>query len=51
MKKHQVIYSKIKELLKNHFGSDLKEYEDGDHLAIGETGVWISCDDSELTVG
>ena len=51
MKKHQVIYSKIKELLKNHFGSDLKEYEDGDHLAIGDTGIWISCDDSELTVG
>lgn len=51
MKKHQVIYSKIKELLKNHFGSDLKEYEDGDHLTIGKTGIWISCDDRELTVG
>ena len=51
MKKHQVIYSKIKELLKNHFGSDLKEYEEGDHLTIGDTGVWISCNDRELTVG
>ncbi len=51
MKKHQAIYSKIKELLKKHFGSDLKEYEEGDHLTIGETGIWISSDDSELTVG
>jgi hypothetical protein len=50
MKKHQAIHSKIKELLKNHFGSDLKEYEDGKHLTIGETGIWISCDDRELTV-
>jgi ribosomal protein S15P/S13E len=49
MKKHQAIHSKIKELLKNHFGSDLKE--DGKHLTIGETGIWISCDDRELTVG
>jgi hypothetical protein len=51
MKKHQVIYSKIKELLKNHFESDLKEYEDDHHLTIGESGVLISCDDRELTVG
>ena len=51
MKKHQVIYSKIKELLKEHFGSDLKEYEDGTHLTIGETGIWISSNDRELTVG
>ncbi|MCR9064026.1 MAG: hypothetical protein NXI00_08680 [Cytophagales bacterium] len=51
MKKHQAIYSKIKELLKNHLRSDLREYEDGDHLTIGETGIWISCDERELTVG
>lgn len=51
MKRHQAIYSKIKELLKNHFGSDLKEYEEGGHLTIGETGIWISSDDRELTVG
>ena len=51
MKTHQAIYSKIKKLLKNHFGRDLKEYDEGDHLTIGETGIWISCDDRELTVG
>ncbi len=51
MKKHQAIYFKIKELLKNHFGSDLKEYEEGDHLTIGESGIWISCEERELTVG
>ena len=51
MKKHQVIYSKIKELLMKHFESDLKEYEDGSHLTIGETGIWISSDDRELKVG
>lgn len=49
MKKHQVIYSKIKSLLKKYFEKDLKEY--GSHLAIGETGIWISSDDRELTVG
>jgi len=51
MKKHQVVYTKIKELLKKHLESDLNESEDGAHLTIGETGIWISSDDRELTVG
>lgn len=41
----------IQELLKEHFGSDLKEYEGGKHLTIGDSGIWISCDERELTVG
>ena len=50
-KKHQQIFEMIKSLLSKHFGKDLHEYEDGTHLSIGETGIWISSDDMELTVG
>lgn len=51
MKKHQIIFEKIKYLLKERFGSDLKEYEEGMHLTINDSGIWISSDDRELTVG
>jgi len=51
MENHQVIYFKIKEFLKKHFASDLIEYEDGSHLTIGETGIWISFNEREISVG
>lgn len=51
MKKHEVLFFKIKDLLKANFGSDLKEFDDGTHLTVSDSGVWISCDDSELTIG
>jgi len=51
MKKHQIIFEKIKVLLKKHFGEELKEYEEGTNLTIGDSGVWISSDDKELTIG
>lgn len=51
MKKHQHIFEKIKKFLSEQFGQDLKEYEEGAHLTIGDTGIWISVDDLELTVG
>lgn len=51
MKAHQTIYENIKTILKDYFGEDINEYEDGDHITIGDTGVWISYDDFELTVG
>ena len=51
MKAHQTIYENIKTILKDYFGEDLREYDDGDHITIGDTGIWISSDDSELTVG
>lgn len=51
MKKHQVIFEKTKELLKRHFEEDLKECEDGAHLTINDTGIWIASDDRELTIG
>ena len=51
MKKHQIIFEKIKKFLSEQFGQDLNEYEDGSHLTIGETGIWISSDDRELTIG
>ena len=51
MKKHQIIFEKIKKLLSEQFGQELNEYEEGTHLTIGDTGIWISVDDFELTVG
>ena len=51
MKKHQIIFEKIKKFLSEQFGQDLNEYEDGSHLTIGETGIWISSGDRELTIG
>ncbi len=51
MKKHQIIFEKIKKFLSEQFGQDLNEYEDGSHLTIGETGIWISSDERELTIG
>ena len=51
MKKHQIIFEKIKKFLSEQFGQNLNEYEDGSHLTIGETGIWISSDDRELTIG
>ena len=45
MKAHQTIFKNIKAILIDCFGEDLKEYEDGDHITIGDTGVWISYDD------
>ncbi len=51
MKKHQLIFEKIKTFLSEQFGEALNEYEEGTHLTIGETGIWISVDDSELTIG
>ena len=51
MKKHQIIFNKIKELLKNRFSGELEEHDDGMYLSIGDSGIWISSDDQELTVG
>jgi hypothetical protein len=50
-KKHQDIFDKIKTLLKEHFNEDLKEFEEGTHLTISDSGIWISVDESGLTVG
>jgi hypothetical protein len=51
MKKHQQIFQKIKAFLLEQFGEQINEYENGTYLVIGETGVWISSDEMELTVG
>lgn len=51
MKPHQAIFEKVKELLNEHFKDVLEEYEEGTHLLIGDTGIWIASDDRELTVG
>ncbi len=51
MEKHEKIYERIKELLIQLFPKELNEIEDENHISIGETGIWISSDSRELTVG
>jgi hypothetical protein len=48
-----VIYDKDspKYILKEYFKEDLKEFEEGTHLTIADSGVWISVNDSELSLG
>lgn len=51
MKKHQIIFTKIKELLSKHFSEEIVMYEQETHLAVGESGIWISVDEEDLTIG
>lgn len=51
MKKHQLIFAKIKKFLIEQVDQNLNEYEEGTYLTIGDTGIWISVSESELTVG
>jgi hypothetical protein len=51
MKPHQELYKRMVELLDSKFGDSVVKYEDGDHVTIWETGIWLSVDESELTVG
>jgi len=51
MKNHQIIFSKIKELLLKQFGEDINMYKKETHLVIGESGIWISMDEEDLTIG
>lgn len=58
MKNHQFIFNKIKTLLKLQLGDrlivDLENHDDGYseiHLSIADTGIWISCDNSEIILG
>lgn len=50
-KPHQDIFDQIKTLLKMTFKDDIKEFEQGTHLTLADTGIWISVDDTELTIG
>lgn len=51
MKNHQIIFDKIKNLLSEKFGGEIKMYEEETHLVICESEIWISMDDDELTIG
>ena len=51
MKTHQVIFQNIKELLNTHLKEIIEEHEEGSYISIGDSGIWISCDDRELSVG
>jgi hypothetical protein len=48
---HQDIFAQIKALLKEQFKADLIEDEEGTHLTIADSGIWISANDTELTIG
>lgn len=57
MTNNQLTYSKIKELLKNHFSERITEFENGTHLTLNsangnESSIWIELDEGGiLTVG
>lgn len=47
----EIIFEQIKTFLLKYFENVLKEYDDGTHIVIGDSGIWISLDQNELTVG
>ncbi|MET2984939.1 hypothetical protein [Aureibaculum conchae] len=51
MKPNQYLFEKFSSLLKDEFHGVVKEYDDGNHISVGETGLWISLDKKELTIG
>ncbi|NPD86404.1 hypothetical protein HNS38_16650 [Lentimicrobium sp. L6] len=51
MKKHEVIFEKVKNLLTKYFPDQIEENENGMYLSIKDTGLWISADPRELTIG
>ena len=51
MKSNQYLFEKFSNLLKKEFHEGIKEYDDGNYLAVGDTGLWISLDERELTIG
>ena len=51
MKTHELVFSEIKKLLHNCFPNNIEEHENGMYLSIADSGIWISADDRELTVG
>ena len=51
MKPNQYLFETFSNLLKEEFYQAINEYDEGNHLTIGDTGFWISMDDKELTIG
>lgn len=51
MSHHLKIYDQIKSLLISQLGEEIEEYEDGMYLSIGDSGLWISADEREMTIG
>jgi hypothetical protein len=51
MKPNQYLFEKFSNLLKEEFHQVVKEYDDGNHLTVGDTGLWISLGEKELTIG
>ncbi|MCH2194916.1 hypothetical protein [Kordia sp.] len=51
MKPQQLIFEKIEQFLKEGFEELLVFYDNGKHISVEETGLWIAVDESELTIG
>jgi len=51
VKQHQALFEKIKVLLRKHFKKTLQSHQNGSYLTIGDTGVWVNCDDNGLSIG
>ncbi len=51
MKNHELIFEKIKTLLKKYFKDELILSKDGYQINIGDSGIWMLCDVREITIG
>ncbi len=51
MKKHELIFEKIKILLNRHFPDHIEENENGMWLSVKDTGLWSAVDPRGLTGG
>jgi hypothetical protein len=51
MKKQQLIFEKLKTFLQEQFGEELIEHDDGTHLTIGKSEIWIAVNQLDLIIG
>lgn len=51
MSHHLKIFHQIKSLLISQLGEEIEEHEEGMYLSVGDSGLWISADERELTIG
>jgi hypothetical protein len=51
MKRHEEIFLKTKELLKQQMGLEIIEYDDGNCFAVGESNIWMGVMEDNIMVG
>ena len=48
---YQKTFEKIKEILETHLKGQVNEFENGTHLTISGSEIWISTESGEFTIG